>query len=197
VGYSERERSTAEKRKTEGTYQVLIPGWIISILTFPGVIVHEFAHQLFCRLFDVRVIKVCYFRFGNPAGYVVHETPRNPMHSIWISIGPFLVNTIAGALIALPGSTQVLRHKSGAPPDFILIWLGVSIAMHSFPSTGDAKSIWRALWSRDASIIARVIGTPIVVLIYLGALGSFLWLDLIYGIAVVVIIPVAVIRLMT
>lgn len=25
--------------------------------------------------------------------------------------------------------------------DYFMIWLGVSIAMHSFPSTGDAKSI--------------------------------------------------------
>lgn len=44
-----------------------IPGQLIAALTFPGVIVHEMAHQLFCRLFRVAVLDVCYFRFG-PAG---------------------------------------------------------------------------------------------------------------------------------
>ena len=52
---------------------MIIPGWIISILTFPGVIVHEAAHMLFCRMRGVAVLEACFFRFGNPAGYVVHD----------------------------------------------------------------------------------------------------------------------------
>jgi hypothetical protein len=31
---------------------MFIPGQLIAILTFPGVIVHEAAHQLFCRFFS-------------------------------------------------------------------------------------------------------------------------------------------------
>lgn len=41
---------------------MIIPGFLISIATFPGVIVHEAAHQLFCRLTKVAVLDVCYFR---------------------------------------------------------------------------------------------------------------------------------------
>lgn len=55
---------------------MIIPGFLISIVTFPGVIVHEMAHQIFCRLCGVAVFDVCYFRFGNPSGYVVHEIPK-------------------------------------------------------------------------------------------------------------------------
>ena len=58
--------------------------------------------------------------------------------------------------------------------------------MHSFPSTGDAQSIWAALWTPGTPIMARLIGTPVVGLIYLGALGSMLWLDACYGLAVVI-----------
>lgn len=51
-----------------------IPGELISILTFPGIIVHEFAHMLFCRIRKVAVFDACYFRVGNPAGFVIkHE----------------------------------------------------------------------------------------------------------------------------
>jgi hypothetical protein len=48
-----------------------IPRILVSVLTFPGIIFHELGHQLFCKFTGVRVIKVRYFRFGNPAGYVL------------------------------------------------------------------------------------------------------------------------------
>lgn len=73
---------------------MFIPGIIISIITFPGVIVHELAHQLFCRWFKIPVFEVCYFRFENPIGYVIHEPAKKGYQTILISIGPFIINTI-------------------------------------------------------------------------------------------------------
>ena len=166
---------------------MIIPGFIVSILTFPGIIVHEMAHQLFCRWQRVAVFDVCYFRFGNPTGYVVHEIAPSAFKNLFISIGPFFVNTILGALIAFPAT--VLKFESGNAVDYFLIWLGISIAMHSFPSTGDAKSIWQAVRSREVPWLTRLIAAPIVGVIYLGAIGSVVWLDLIYGAAVVVFLP--------
>jgi hypothetical protein len=168
---------------------MFIPGIFISILTFPGVIVHEFAHQLFCKWFRVAVFEVCYFRVGNPAGYVLHETPRNHWHHILIGIGPFIVNTAVGALIAAPSAIPALKFGSGNAFDFILIYLGVSIAMHAFPSIGDAQSMWNAVWKNKGSLLTKIVVTPIVGIILLGALGSFFWLDLIYGVAVTMGIP--------
>jgi len=50
-------------------------------------------------VFDVR-----YFQFKNPSGYVIHEIPKKPWQNILIGIGPFILNTVVGALIgsALP-----------------------------------------------------------------------------------------------
>jgi hypothetical protein len=174
---------------------MIIPGEIIAILTFPGVIVHEAAHQLFCRLFRVAVLDVCYLRFGNPAGYVVHEPAVRPSQHIWIGVGPFLINTLVGALIAAPAAIPVIQFEAGDPLDYFLIWLGVSIAMHAFPSTGDAKSIWRTLKERTTSVFTKLIGAPIVLLIYLGAIGSMFWLDLVYGMFVAMLLPNLVIWL--
>jgi hypothetical protein len=175
---------------------LFIPGFLISIVTFPGVIVHEFAHQLFCRFFRTAVLDVCYFRVGNPAGYVVHEHPRKASQQIWIGIGPFFVNTVIGALIALPAAIPVIRFESTSILDYILIWLGVSIAMHSFPSTGDAKNIWESLKSQETTWITKIIVAPLVGLIYLGAIGSFFWLDFFYGIGVVMLIPYLIVHLL-
>ena len=167
---------------------MLIPGQIITILTFPGVIVHEIAHKLVCNILGVRVLRVCYFRFGNPAGYVAHEQPQNAIQQILIGLGPFIFNSIVGAIIAFPGALAYHTSKALAF-HYVLIWLGISIAMHSFPSTGDANSIWRAMWVKGTPLLARIVALPVVLLIYLGAVGSFFWLDLIYGAAIGLYLP--------
>lgn len=173
-----------------------IPGFVITIITFPGVIVHELAHQLFCRLYKVPVFEVVYFRVGNPAGYVVHESPQNKLQTIMISIGPFIVNTVLGALIALPAAMPVFKFDNAGPQEYLLIYLGVSIAMHAFPSTGDANNIWQATKKEDTPWWIKIISYPVVGLIYLGSIGSFFWLDLIYGIAVAVGLPNLIIALL-
>jgi len=176
---------------------MVIPGFVISAITFPGVIVHELAHQLFCRLTKVAVIDVCYFRFGNPAGYVRHEIPKRASQTILISIGPFIVNTIIGGLIALPASIQILKFKDFSNFLYLLLaWLGISIVMHSFPSIGDAKSIWEIVTRKETNILAKIIGIPVALIIFLCSLGSVMWLDLLFGIGVAMFIPNLLIKLL-
>ena len=172
-----------------------IPGQLIALATFPGVIVHEMAHQLFCRLTRTAILDVCYFRFGNPAGYVIHETPLRVSQHLLIGIGPFFVNSFLGALIALPGVIPVLQFEAGTPMDYAFVWLGLSIAMHAFPSTGDAKSMWKAIKTPGTSVAIRLVGMPLVGAIYLGALGSVVWLDLAYGVALAFSLPTVLISL--
>lgn len=172
-----------------------IPGQFIAAATFPGVIVHELAHQIFCRLLKIPVFEVCYFRMENPAGYVIHEKPKEAYKSLLISIGPFIINTILGSIVAAGGAISLLNFHSFNLLDFFLVWLGVSIAMHAFPSRGDADSIWKALKQKGTNLFLKIIGIPIVGLIYLGSLLSFFWFDLIYGVAVAVFIPDLIINL--
>jgi Sel1 repeat len=162
-----------------------IPGFLISIATFPGVIVHELAHVAFCKFTDTPVLKVCYFRVGNPAGYVIHEQPTTVWRHIMIGVGPFFVNTLLGFTIGIIAIPMHVDFDHLTPLQVLLLWLGVSIAMHSFPSTGDARSIWHAVWSKGAPASARIIGSPLVGIIVLGAIGSIFWLDALYGVGVV------------
>ena len=176
---------------------MIIPGFLISMFTFPGVIVHELAHQLFCRWARVAVFEVCYFQLDNPAGYVAHETPRTSLQHLLIGIGPFFVNTVLGVLIAFPAVLPVVKFGAFDPVGMVLLWLGVSIAMHAFPSTGDARGIWSALFRPGCPWWLKVLGVPIVGLIWLGALGSFFWLDAIYGLAVTIGVPSLLVALAT
>jgi hypothetical protein len=171
---------------------MIIPGFIITWITFPGVMVHEFGHQLFCHLTGTQVHAVCYFRFGNPAGYVIHGRPSSVWKNILICFGPLVVNSAMGFTIGF--MTRHFYHDKHM--DILggfLIWLAISIAMHSFPSRGDARSLWHALWRQQSPISTRMVGTPLVAVIYLGAVGSVFWLDLIYGTCIGWVVPSALI----
>ena len=104
-------------------------------LTFPGVIVHEWAHKIFCQLSGLKVMKTVYFRFGNPSGYVMHEAPRNYLESFFVSVGPIIFNSIVS--VALAYSISFLHHGSYAR--IIFLWLAFSVAAHAFPSEEDLK----------------------------------------------------------
>jgi len=175
----------------------IIPGFLIALVTFPGVIVHELAHQFFCRLQGVAIFKTCYFRIGNPAGYVTHEIPKSAHQAVLIGLGPFFINTIIGALIALPAALPVIRFGSGDFLDCFLIWLGVSISMHAIPSIGDAKSMEQAVSSNEIHILLKIITIPIALLIRLVAVGRFFWLDLFYAAGVVMALPSVLVHLFT
>ena len=173
---------------------MFIPGIIISIITFPGVIVHELAHQLFCRWFKIPVFEVCYFRFENPIGYVIHEPAKKGYQTILISIGPFIINTILAFLIAFPAAMQ-FKFDDANFFDYILIYLGVSIGSHAFPSTGDAQTLWESVMKSDEhSLLTKIFVAPIVGFIYLGALGSFFWLDFAYGFAISMGLPYIILK---
>ena len=182
-----------------------IPGVLISIVTFPGVIMHELSHQIFCRLRRVPVYEVKYFQVQNPCGYVVHEPSDNPFTTFIISIGPFIFNTIIGALMLMPASVVMsefglfnsIRRSNIDPssllsylPMLLVYWLGVSILMHAFPSTGDAKVLVESiLKNKDVNIFTRVLVAPFVGFIYLGAIGSVVWLDFGYALLIAFLLP--------
>lgn len=151
---------------------------IISILTFPGVITHEIGHKLFCDLTGVAVFKVRYFRFGNPAGYVIHAEPYNFKKSFFITAGPFIVNTILAILLFAVANIFL------AQPFYqvLFIWLGGSAAINAFPSTGDAKTLWLETNKNIFSDVFAIIGYPLVLIIWLANFLKIAGFDLIYAV---------------
>ncbi len=169
---------------------MIIPGEIIALLTFPGVIIHESAHMLFCKLGRVPIFDVCFFRFGNPAGYVVHEPPKNFYLAFLISVGPFIVNSLLCIVLCFPAFVPVRIFDRADPVSYFLLWLGLSIGMHAIPSTGDAKVLWRqACEAAKRFNPLAILSLPLVVVIYVANIGSIFWLDLMYGFAIGLALP--------
>jgi hypothetical protein len=164
---------------------MIIPGFLISWATFPGVIVHELGHYLFCRLRRVLVFDACFFRMGNPAGYVVHGPSHDFTTTFLICVGPLLLNTALCLLICLPSFLPYHVFGERGPLTYLMLWLGISIGMHAFPSTQDATNLWKearieAAKSRPLALISL----PLVGLIFVANAGRFFWLDYLYGLAV-------------
>ncbi|HLJ92530.1 MAG TPA: metalloprotease family protein [Gemmataceae bacterium] len=169
---------------------IIIPGWLVSLITFPGVIVHEAAHMFFCKLRGVAVLDVCFFRIGNPAGYVIHEPPREFTTSFFISIGPFLINSVLCVVFCLPAMVPVRVFGQSDPVAYFLIWLGMSIGMHALPSTGDANGLWREARAAAGSLHPLALASfPLVILIYVANGLRFFWFDYLYGFALGFLLP--------
>ncbi|MBM3119497.1 MAG: hypothetical protein FJ006_08130 [Chloroflexi bacterium] len=158
-------------------------GWLIAILTFPGIIIHEWAHKFFCDRANVPVYKTCYFRLGNPAGYVIHGPVNSYAKAFFIATAPFLTNTTIAVIVFF---IAVIIPRGLIA--YILYWLGISVAMHSSPSNQDADSLWqhskRALKRNPLALF----GFPIVGLIKLSSLLSRIWFDLLYAVALFLLV---------
>jgi hypothetical protein len=138
----------------------------------------------------VAVLDACYFRVGNPAGYVIHERSSDFTTTFLISMGPFFVNTVLCLLICFPAYMPIKFFEIEHPLSYFLIWLGVSIGMHAIPSNEDAKNVFEEAKVHAKSLnILALITFPLVVLIYVFNALRIVWADLIYGIAIGIWLP--------
>ncbi len=149
--------------------------YFYSIITAPGVMVHELSHAVFCLLAGVKIHKINLFKFGRTAGYVVHDEPEKVHQSFLISFGPLLINS----LLALCCFSRIV------PPYFVWLnllyfWLGGAMALHAIPSTADAKALFTATNRRFWKNPLVVIVYPFVIVLYILNFLKRFHLDIVY-----------------
>jgi hypothetical protein len=168
-----------------------IPGWFISLLTFPGIVCHEIAHRFFCDLAGVPVYAVSYFRFGNPAGYVVHGPVSNLKDAFLISIGPLLVNTLLCSLLTFSAFIPIfgLNVAEANPASMLLLWAGISMGMHAFPSGTDMDSFRAQVKNSGGSGAVHALGMFLSVLFKIAHGLRMMWFDAIYALLVASFLP--------
>lgn len=169
---------------------MIIPGFFVAILTFPGVIVHESAHMLFCKLRGIAVLDVCFFQFGNPCGYVVHEKVDDFTGAFLVSVGPFFLNSLLCIFICLPAYLPMQIFGVKEPVSLVLMWLGVSIGMHAFPSNQDAMNLYAQAKAAAATLNPlAILSFPLVLVIFAANVLSIFWADFFYAMALGVGLP--------
>lgn len=176
---------------------LVIPGYIISILTFPGVIIHEFAHMVFCRLKRIPVYDVKYFQFDTQVqGYVVHDRTDSFRSAFLISIGPFIINTALCLIMCFPATLRIFFFDDFNLLTFLMLWLGVSIGMHAFPSIQDAENVWdlAKIEAKKNNVLA-ILSFPLVIVIISANVLRAIWFDAIYGVLIGIVLPERIIHL--
>lgn len=166
---------------------------LLSYLTFPGIIAHEFAHAWACRRLGIRVEKVCYLRFGNPLGYVLHERPPSALQHIMVAVAPFFLSTLLALIFSFSACLLIV---SGAAPEIrdsgtlLAAWCSFSLALHAFPSSGDADALWADVKNPQIGILAKLLLLPVVGIIRLAQRGTRYWLDILFALTIVGLPPV-------
>lgn len=124
-------------------FSLLLPAktayFIFNKLTFPGVILHELSHALFCLVSGAKITDIRLFKpEGNNLGYVRYKTRGNflfrAFQQAFSSCAPVIIGVICLALL--------IKVKSYFVSFFlIIIWgyLFFSIFVHSRMSDSDIK----------------------------------------------------------
>ncbi len=170
---------------------LFIPGWLISLLTFPGVIAHEVGHKLFCDIAKVPVYRVSYFRIGNPAGFVIHGPVKGLKNSFLISVGPLIVNTILCALLTFSAVFPIfiLEAKDYSGVFILLMWAGISIGMHAFPSNDDMENFVQEVKIAKQGGILLIFAKFFAGLLKIANALKVIWFDAIYAFGVSMLLP--------
>jgi hypothetical protein len=163
----------------------MIPGALIALLTFPGIVLHEWAHKKFCDWLGVKVHKVVYFRlnWSGESGYVIHEQPNTYAQTFWISSGPLIVNSFVALGLGFLASQTI----QGGWLWWLLMWMAVSAGMHAFPSDHDMDHIQEASSRglKNGGSILHSLALPLVLLVWIANKLRFFWFDALYAFALV------------
>jgi hypothetical protein len=172
----------------------IIPGFLIALVTFPGVIVHEVAHRFFCDWAGVPVYEVQYFHIGTPSGWVIHGKTDRLGAAFLITVGPLMLNTVLCAVICFSPVIAYAVQANGTGWYFgLLMWLGISVGMHAFPSGEDVDGLERVIEERNSGFVIRAAFKALSVSVLLANAARFLWFDFFYAAVIGCVAPFLVV----
>lgn len=129
---------------------------LVSALLAPGIVAHEFAHVLACRLVGVPVHASAYLNPLADDAYVDHAPIDSFPADVAVALAPLVVNT-ALALAAFAGAVAL----AGTPLWPVLAWAGGTLALTAFPSNSDTDSLVET--ARGLPTVARPAGLLVAV----------------------------------
>lgn len=129
---------------------IIIPGELISLISFPGVIFHEISHRLLCDFNHVDVYEIHYYKLlSDTAGHVIHAPTKNVCKMFFIATAPLIINSLICILFTLPtAAVYSLDHENiiytsnlSAVLYSLLGWIGFSAGFHAIPSNIDVEDL--------------------------------------------------------
>lgn len=167
-----------------GTFHV-----VMTILTYPGVLLRMLLVQLLCRIFRCKVSEIRYFSLNAPCCEVRREKCSAPK-SFWLCFIPFLICFAAGLPLLTASSLQLFHLGKTTFLNFLLFWFGFSLVSACMPEYKDAQAMWQGIYKNEkASLAAKILLAPISAVLFAGAWLFHTGLHVALGIAGTVGLP--------
>lgn len=156
-----------------------ILGYLVRIVTLPGLVVDAFVNKMVCQIMEIEVSKVNYIAIDPKELPVVHAIPDRYYKVFGLSVLPFFIITTVSILIFYLGFWLV----NESPAFIIPLYLGISIGAHAFPNTTMGSLLWKSsITEIKSKNYLAIIGIPVVIFIYIARILHIFWLDVLYGI---------------
>jgi hypothetical protein len=164
-----------------------IIGTLIAILTFPGVIIHEVSHRIFCDFTRTPVYEIKYMGISKaPLGYVAHKPNYGLRNNILVFLGPFIFNNLTAIFLSMPygitiglGAGSVYELKDMFLVMFMM-WLSFSCAFHSFPSSSDVENLTKYIDGYHSEFI-QLLYFPFRLIFFIHSILSIFLIDALWA----------------
>lgn len=130
--------------------------FVVTALLAPGIVAHEFSHELACRLLGLRVHGSAYLNPFADEAYVDHEPTESFAVDAGVALAPLFVNTPL-ALVAF----AVAVALAGTAVWPVAAWVGGTLALTAFPSNADTDTLVET--ARALPALARPFGLLVAV----------------------------------
>lgn len=152
---------------------------LITAAVGPGILTHEYAHYLGCRLLGVEVRSPPALRPLSEDAVLEHE----PVDSFLVDF-PIAVAPLAGNSLLAAGAFWA-SHAVIGPFQWVLLWLGICFGFTALPSAADTDSLFRT--ARELPTVLRPLGYLLATPLWAGTRSvavagvlAFLWTALLF-----------------
>jgi hypothetical protein len=108
----------------------------VTVAVGPGIVTHEYAHYLACRLTGVTVLSPPALRPFADDAVLEHEPVDSFGADFPIAVAPFAVNSV------LAFAAFWAWHGSTAPLGWLWLWLGICFGFTALPSDADTDTLF-------------------------------------------------------
>ncbi|WP_378172308.1 hypothetical protein [Aquimarina sp. SS2-1] len=151
-------------------------GYSIRLVTFPGLILKAVINKLICNMLGLQVQKVNYLALDNNTCSVEYEKPKSYAYTLAITLIPFMEMSLLALILFNLGEYLIPNSE------VVFLWLGISIATHSFPESDIGQLLFKKSMKqvKEGNYLAAF-NLPLAMWIQISTKPYFFFLHLLYS----------------
>lgn len=153
----------------------MILGSIISILTFPGLIVKVILQSVYVKVFNIAQV----------SSSSVNKEKLEFDYSLRALVGKLAFQFIILSILAIISNLALreldneMRFGEGNTAATIVWWLGFSFGIHSFPNIAEGKYAWQKAKKHEKKM-SKGFWYALALAIFIAALIEYFWGSILY-----------------